>query len=393
MPVKVTQKCVGCSACQNICPVNAIKMVQDKSGFYIPLIDNTKCIECGKCENVCQQEKIIEKNEPIRCIVLMHKNEEIWRNSTSGGAFTAICELFDRNTYYCGVIVDNLIAKHHIVKGEGAGFSCFQKSKYVQSWVGDIYKKIQSLLTKGERVIFSGTPCQVAALKLYLNKEYDNLICIDVVCHGVGSPSVLSDHINHLEEHHKYSIKDYSFRTKTIKCGRLLDYGITYTINSEKISDYNDAYVEAFHNGSIIGTNCTHCQFHNKKRVGDITIGDLKGMYENFPEFGKNPKNRSSVFANTGKGVWVLSKLEEREDLEINESSFEKVSYRNSPLHSQHDLAISEKRNTFYSSYSIGTKQIENQLKKCGNKKSLVLKCWLLIPEYYRVVIKNIIRR
>ncbi|WP_154887574.1 Coenzyme F420 hydrogenase/dehydrogenase, beta subunit C-terminal domain [Longibaculum muris] len=396
MPIKVTEKCVGCFACTNICPTKCINMALNDEGFIVPEVDFTKCVNCDKCTETCLQQKLPSMNVPIKSYRLLHKNKEIWNKSTSGGAFSAICSSFNDDTYFCGASFDeNLEVKHIIVKGYGNDFNKLLKSKYVQSNIGSVFTEIKKLLLSDNTVIFSGTPCQVAALKLYLGCiKYDNLYCIDVACHGVGSPKILKQHLMTIENKNKTKINKIGFREKRFTLSGLEDYGFLIESDNKKVIDYSDIYTKAFHNGIVIRSSCLDCQFHKKERVGDITIADLKGMYETFPKEIKDKFNRSAVFANTKKGVEIVERLKQEKDIECIECTFGQASKNNSPLYEKHNQKISDRRNQFFDMYkTLRDDDVDTLLNNYINKESIILKIWLKIPEKQRVIVKKILRK
>ena len=217
------EKCTGCGLCSTVCPTKSIKIVQDREGFYYPEIENS-CINCGKCSRACPilNEPVIENRITQKVCMAIHKDKKIWEKSTSGGAFTAICNLFgDSETIVFGAKFDanNKGVCHTFVEGV-ENIDAFRGSKYSQSLIGDSFVFAKEFLEKGRKVIFSGTPCQISALRNYLGgKSYKNLLCIDLICHGVGSPKVLKEYLEECETNEK-AILDYEFRHKIIKLGR-----------------------------------------------------------------------------------------------------------------------------------------------------------------------------
>ncbi len=191
--------CTGCSACKNICPVNCISMIEDEEGFNYPVADD-RCISCAKCELICpikNKKNISDMEIKQYAAAAITKNPEVWAASSSGGAFTEICNAYgDSETIIFGARVDGLKVIHdHVVGVENIGM--FRKSKYVQSSVTHHFTKAKEFLELDKRVIFTGTPCQIAGLRAYLNKEYVNLLCVDLICHGVGSPKVFQSSIEY----------------------------------------------------------------------------------------------------------------------------------------------------------------------------------------------------
>lgn len=210
--------CTGCGACASICPNQCIEMIKDDFGYVYPeMLGKDKCVSCGLCERVCPVVHPVVLKDRVEALsfAVIHQEHEVWDRSASGGAFPAICKAWgNEETYVCGVKYSECgVAEHSIVKGVD-WIKPFQKSKYVQSYTGKCFERIKEILNQGSKVLFSGTPCQVAGLRAYLQKEYDNLFCVDLICQGVGSPEVLSKYIRELSEQYCTEIIDFGFRYK-----------------------------------------------------------------------------------------------------------------------------------------------------------------------------------
>ena len=180
------QNCCGCYACYNICSQKCINMQSDAEGFWYPLVDTKQCTDCGLCEKVCPiLNKIIVENHPV-AYACINKDSKIRELSSSGGLFTIIAEkVIANNGVAFGAGFDGEFNVVHSCTNRMDGLANFRGSKYVQSCIGDTYKQVKDFLRQGRQVLFSGTPCQIAGLRSYLGKDYDNLICLDIVCHGV----------------------------------------------------------------------------------------------------------------------------------------------------------------------------------------------------------------
>ena len=198
---KDKNNCTGCRACEKICPKDAIQMVQDSEGFIYPEIDELKCIKCGLCQKVCPNVNSV-KNELIEQKVYygVHKDEEILRKSSSGGAFTAIVEAFcDKDYIIFGCTMNEKFEVYHDYVDNKKDIIKFRKSKYLQSNVKDSYIKVKEFLKNGKKVIFTGTPCQISGLKNFLgNIKQEKLLCVDLICHGVTSQKVFNSYIEGL---------------------------------------------------------------------------------------------------------------------------------------------------------------------------------------------------
>ena len=274
------EDCYGCYACLNICPKNAISMEHSLEGFLYPNIDNSICINCGLCKKVCPVIEFKAFSKPIDVYSGWSTNEEVRLNSSSGGAFTELSRIIlDKSGIVFGCTFDNntLTAKHIFIDDIKDIYK-LQGSKYIQSNIGHTYKKVKDFLTNGIYVLFSGTPCQIAGLKKYLGKNYDNLFTVDLVCHGVPSPLIFKDYIDFIKKKYNFQkINDVKFRKK--------DFSWIYynmEINGDSSSGklkyvgtyYRDPYLRGFSRDLFLRNSCHTCKFANFNRVSDVTIAD-----------------------------------------------------------------------------------------------------------------------
>ena len=194
------RNCSGCTACLNSCPNNAISMKENEQGFLYPYIDKNKCTNCKLCTKVCPFKKEWfenNKNEIPKVYALKNKDENIRDNSTSGGAFSILAEyVIKENGIVYGALLDENNIVKHVRIDELKNIQQLRGSKYVQSFLGNIFKDVKNDLEKGKKVMFVGTPCQVAGLKTFLQKDFSNLILVDFICHGVPIPMMFKEHIN-----------------------------------------------------------------------------------------------------------------------------------------------------------------------------------------------------
>ena len=320
--IKIEDKelCCGCSACYSVCPKNAISMVRDEEGFLYPKVDKDKCINCGLCKKVCpilNKQKFNDYEQ--KAFLFQNKNEDIRKSSTSGGFFTAIGEYIINHG---GVVYGACFDKNFIVNHESATtieeLSKFRKSKYVQSNQNNVFKEIKSLLNSGKLVCYSGTPCQVAGLKSYLMKDYDNLILVDIMCHSVPSPKVFDKYKKMiLNKLHANKVLDINFRDKS-------KYGYKYSMMSVltdkgKYSEGidTDPYLRAFFKDVSIRPSCYNCNFKTQKRVSDITIWDCFNINEIDKTF-DDDKGTTRILVQSKKGEEILNKLNNINLKEIN---------------------------------------------------------------------------
>lgn len=216
-------KCCGCCACVDCCPKHAIDLRVDIEGFWYPTVDESKCINCNLCDKICPELHIssLKKNDsekPLVTIAAIHKKMNIRWDSTSGGAFSALAEgMYEQGGYVSGAIYNEDFSVRNYISNKPEDISKLRSSKYLQSKAEGLYEEIQQLLHKGEKVLACGTPCQMAALRSFLRKNYDNLIIIDFICRGVNSPKVYRKYLDSLER--KFNAKIVSVKAKNKELG------------------------------------------------------------------------------------------------------------------------------------------------------------------------------
>lgn len=321
-------QCCGCSACFNVCPSKAITMCEDEEGFLYPKIDNGKCIHCNLCEKVCafkvdqEQHTYIKGKETLPvAMAVKHKNFDVRINSRSGGVFTAVTDyvLSQGGAVYGAILADDFHVKH--IKAVAADErNLMRGSKYVQSEMGDIFQNVKADLECGRLVLFSGTSCQVAGLKKFLRKDYENLFCMDIVCHGVPSPLVWKKYLSWQEAKHGKCVS-VDFRNK--KDYGWIDHVETLTFNKGgKVKKINSrVYTELFYGHAILRPACYECPYKSIYHPGDITIADFWGIEKAVPGFSDN-KGVSLVLINTLKGEKYFQYC--KEDLEFIKTEIEK---------------------------------------------------------------------
>lgn len=296
--------CTGCGACTNICPRNAIRMKEDEEGFLYPIIDKSKCTNCNLCLNICPAHNPSYKNlSPKDCYAYMASDEERL-NSSSGGVFPVLAKYFIENgDYVVGAVWDEDWSVKHIVSDKAEDIEKMRSSKYLQSRTGEVYNETKNILNAGKNVLFTGTPCQIAGLKKYLQKDYANLYCVDIICHGVPSPSVFR---KYLEENYNINdIKNINFRDKkTSGWGNILK--VDYKENSSKVVRWNyDSYYALFSKNVILRKSCGDCQFNKLPRQGDLTMADFWSVDNKFHD----KKGTSLIVVNNSKGEVLLNIL------------------------------------------------------------------------------------
>lgn len=302
--------CSGCNACASVCPRSCISMKPDELGFLYPYV-SSECIDCGLCEKACPwvKDDISVSGFTQKVYAMCTNDRDIWHESTSGGAFTEICKKWaDVETFIYGASWDGLKVRHIGIKGIG-GISKLRKSKYVASYIGNTYKEIKEKLKNGHKVIFCGTPCQVDGLNHFLGNKPNNLLTIDLVCHGQGSPVIFQDFINYMESVLGEEIIRYEFRTKGYL--RPMSYASLITTNVGKHYFSLDPYNQLFLSQNSIRPVCvSNCRYRSVKRCSDITLADCKGFESIFKEKASSPQNFSTIVCNTEVGLDIVSKFD-----------------------------------------------------------------------------------
>lgn len=301
-------KCTGCGACASVCPKGAIKIVQDKDGFYKHEIDQKLCINCGLCQRTCPQISFDYKNNPQPKAYAVMADDEIRKHSSSGGAFSVIAEEFlNKKGVICGAAFDeNWVVKHIIVEDE-AGLAKLRSSKYLQSRISeDLFKQIKGILEQGRLVLFSGTPCQVAGLYKSLGKDYDNLYTIDIVCAYTPSSKVFGKFL--AENYDKNAIHTINFRDKGV-FGWACKNIVIEKNNGEKVID--NKYMPPFLGRMYKGEHCVNCAFKRLPRPADFTIGDYWKIQQHTNDC-DDGKGTSALIINSPKAEKLFEKLKDK---------------------------------------------------------------------------------
>lgn len=319
--------CFECRACEQICPKHAISMCEDYEGFCYPVIDPNNCIDCGLCNKVCPGNHPNElKHKHLHVYAVQIKDEETLLHSSSGGLFTLFSEyILEKGGIVYGAAFDENMNCHHIGVTDVSQLSALRGSKYVHSDIRNSFIEIREHLKSGRIVYFTGTPCQVAGLKLFLRQDYDNLLTSDLICHGTPSQKLFSLFVRGMEEDVGKKIIGWDFRDKTL-CG----WSCTSSSSSidakgkrsHHIANLNmTAYFQAFIRGHAFRMDCYECPFACSERVGDFTIGDYWGIKKIHPDFPNRKKGVSMLIINNKKAndiwedlnertIWMKSKME-----------------------------------------------------------------------------------
>ena len=318
------EKCTACGACINSCSVNALSWRKDERGFCYPEIEQTACVKCGLCEKVCpvNKKEQLETSDWQQAVYAAYsQDDDIRKSSSSGGVFSILAQyVLQQNGIVYGAAFDDQFNVAHIGIKTIEDLPKLRGSKYVQSYILEtLFAEIKKELQQGRLVLFSGTPCQVAGLKLYLQKKYDNLLLADLICHGVPSGKVFSEYLNHLERKQQAKCTSYNFRDK--KKGWKSYFMSAFFSKPYRANADLDPYMYFFMRGVFQRPSCYQCQYTSVKRVSDITLADFWGIKPT-KTIKDDDKGISLILVNTPIGaeafdkckpllVWEERKIEE----------------------------------------------------------------------------------
>lgn len=335
--------CCGCAACVQACPKQCISFNEDEQGFRYPLVDESLCIDCGLCEKVCPVIHQADAKKPLKVFAAQNPNEEIRLKSSSGGIFTMLAEsVIDEGGVVFGAQFDRNWEVEHAYTESKEGLAAFRGSKYLQSRTGETYKQARDFLKAGRKVLYSGTSCQIAGLKKFLRKEYENLIMVDVVCHGAPSPLVWRTYLDEFKKCPKGIagknsvcsslnempvITGISFRDKSTgwkKYGFVLrgksaskadKNTVLSSVNTEEKHEVllhetfsKNLFMQVFLKNLCLRPSCSACPAKSGKCGSDITLADYWGIDNYYPNW-DDDKGTSLVLVNTVKGLFVFNRV------------------------------------------------------------------------------------
>lgn len=319
-------KCSGCHACYSICPKNCIEMTKDVEGYLYPKVDESLCIDCNLCVKVCpinnDNNKDYTHPNKIASYAVINKNENIRKESSSGGVFSAIAEFVLKNNgvVFGAAFDENLNVKHICVDDESKLYK-LRGSKYLQSTIGDTLQSVKKELLNGTLVLFTGTPCQISGLKRYLVKDYDNLICQDIICHGVPSPNIWQKYLDFITKKQKSEIDKSSkpsFRNKTYGWNKF-SVALNCVDGTQYIETLDkDLFMKSFLSNLNLRPSCYDCHSKSLQRESDITLADFWGIENLMPEM-CDDKGTSLIFINSDKGKKLIDSIKNKLDIkEVN---------------------------------------------------------------------------
>lgn len=311
--------CFGCKACKNICNHNAISFKTDNEGFDYPILDQIKCINCNLCTSVCPIEhfsKTKQINEPI-VIACQNKNKKELSVSSSGGLFTLIAKhIISQGGSVYGAAFETTLKVKHIRINKIEELEQLRGSKYVQSDINDTFKQVKKDLQSNIKVYFVGTPCQISGLKLYLRKEYPNLITTDLICHGVPSQKAFDTCLNQLNKKYHSTINQYKFRDKNINGWSCWGSSSSFKKGHKIKNIIYDKNMKLYFNGFITGDMmrycCYECPFTTTNRTGDLTLADYWSINKYHPNFPNISQGVSLLLINSHKGENIWHEIKEQ---------------------------------------------------------------------------------
>lgn len=347
--------CTGCKMCQDICPADSICFVTDREGFWYPKVDYSKCIKCGKCVRKCPSLSEIRnpKAREPEVYAAWAKDNAIRLRSTSGGMFLVFAQYMREQG---GMIAackytKNYKAAYHTIGESAEDIEEFKGSKYFQSDTEGVYKSVKAQLDAGKKVLFCGSPCQVAGLNNYMGKDNENLITVDFICHGINSPMVFEKYVEDCENKYKSPVSKVHLKNKNkgwTKLGTYMEFQNGRKYYRDRI---NDPWVNGFVGGDLfIRPCCSSCKFKEKIRVSDISIGDFWG-FQSTPD--NMFKGISVILTNTDKGEKYVDCVRDR--LYIEKRTYNEALNGNGCL--LYSSKMGERRDEFFE--RIGNEEFE----------------------------------
>ena len=305
--------CTGCSACVNICPQNCITMGKNTDGFLYPIINFSECVNCEQCKRVCPILRPPKLNDNIITIALKNKCNLERMNSSSGGAFPLLAEyVLKQKGIVFGAAYDSNFSVRHIAITNIGDIPLLQGAKYSQSILDHCFSEIKKNVCAGRTVLFSGTPCQCMGLQTFLGKKYDNLITIDIICHGVPSPEIWQKYVDFRSEKENDGVRPIEINMRSKSSGwSKYGYSIEFIYDNGKVTQIHngkDLFMKAFIGNICLRNSCSECHAKGISRCTDFTIGDYWGIWNQHPEF-DDDKGTSIILIHSQKGKNILWQL------------------------------------------------------------------------------------
>ncbi len=332
VPVSI-EKCSGCSACMATCPKKAIKIVKNREGFRYPVIDAKLCIDCKKCQHVCPWITPQEGNSPKACYGGWSKNQEVRITSSSGGIFYELARyILDNDGVVFGAgWTDDFQVKHFSIQNI-ADLPKLQSSKYVESDVGNTFQEAKAFLADQRKVLYVGTPCQIAGLKQFLgNEKDDNLICVDFACHGVPSHHLLKKCVRVMEKKQHARVEKINMRYKEGNDWKKYKMKVDFD-NQSNITQYHakTRFFKIYLADNALRYSCYNCICSKESRYSDITLADFWGVEQVHPDLKDIENGTSAILINTSIGASFFSLVQSQ--IESFQTTFEDIYIGNPQL-------------------------------------------------------------
>lgn len=375
--------CCGCNACGQICPKQCITQVMDEEGFLYPSLDTNKCIDCGLCEKVCPMANKKETPPPIEVFAAKNDDAEVRLQSSSGGIVSKIAEsILTSGGTVAGAVWNRSWMVEHCMIESIEDLYKIRSSKYLQSDIKNTFNDTKVLLDTGRTVLYTGTPCQISALKLYLRKSYDNLLTVECVCQSVPSPGVWSKYLQ--ERVHKDGKKLSDITRVSLRNKETGWKGYSCSIDYKDNSRYfkyreKDLWMLGFRDGLFTRPSCTNCPAKCSHSRADITVGDLWGVSQLAPEL-DDDKGLTTVIVHTESGKSFLEKLNVQH---LKDFSLESVAAKNKAITTSIDVPPG--RVKFWNEIKAG-KSILSVLKKI-TRDPIRIRIRQFISDCYRIII------
>lgn len=379
-------ECTGCQACFAACPRKCIRMERDAEGFLYPAVDESKCVNCGACEACCPvlHPPALRGGEPAAYAAYV-RDMQIREESSSGGVFSELAmEVLAQHGAVFGAVYDQQYTVKHVCIESPGELSKLRGAKYAQSDLGNTLSEVKARLEINQPVLFAGTPCQVAGLKTFLRKNYDNLICVDFVCHGVPSPTAWRQYVKYQADldGKKNAPQTVNMRAKDSGWSRYsYSYRFEYPDGTVTcISSGKSLFMKLFVGDYLSRQSCSDCRFKGYSRVSDITLGDFWGIWNIAPEMDDN-RGTSVVLCHSDRGTQLLNRIADRlvmRQVTLEESSRENPSMlRASPANSKRaEALVSALQGDFASLQSWFIPKKTTSMQKLAGKLRRLRKGW-----------------
>ena len=386
--IQITDKrmCCGCTACVNACPVQCIVMRRDREeGFDYPVANPDRCIGCGKCESVCPVLNPAEPVSPLAAYAV--RCGEFVDGSSSGGVFPALAKkVVDEGGVVFGAVMETDMTVGHTEADTMDEVQRMRGSKYVQSDLYSVYSDVKEYLRSGRKVLFTGTPCQVAGLHKYLGGSSEGLVCIDLACHGVPGPGLWEMYVRSLEKREGSSMTAADFRDKS-KGWRRYGFKAAYASGAGAyVRAYDDPYMALFMQGMTLRPSCYACQAREGRSGSDITLADLWSVASSVPEM-NDDIGVSGVMVNSEKGRAYMSRIKAEF---VREVQVEAVMVENGGFSKSHP--VPEKREEFFKGLGVAGVDVYGHLKKYVIRRPLPVRLYRKVRSVLSAMKRRVIK-